>query len=338
VWPFARQARPAPRGHQVAFDGPDDGGALAMSILIAKAEKHGVRTLCDTRVTRLLADGQGTMCGVEAVHFGKAIHVGGRRGVILAAGGYGANAALVAQYNPGRQQPHVTPIGSPHEMGAGLLLGLSAGGCAVHTDSFFITSPFYPPEQLLKGIIVNALGRRFVAEDSYHARTADFIFRQPQGIAFLIVDSRVFAYPEAAKIFNHRLVDGWDDADSMARGLNVPPGTLAETLNTYNADARRRADDAFHKAAKWLVPLDRPPYAAFDLSVGKANYSGFSLGGLRTAIDGEVLSRQGAPIPGLWAVGACASNIAQDCVGYASGTRLAEGSYFGRRAGRAAAR
>ena len=42
-------------------------------------------------------------------------------------------------------------------------------------------------------------------------------------------------------------------------------------------------------------------------------------------------------IAGLYAAGACAVNIAQDGKGYASGTQLAEGSYFGRRAGRHAA-
>ena len=42
-------------------------------------------------------------------------------------------------------------------------------------------------------------------------------------------------------------------------------------------------------------------------------------------------------IAGLYAAGACAANIAQDGKGYSSGTQLAEGSYFGRRAGRHAA-
>ena len=42
-------------------------------------------------------------------------------------------------------------------------------------------------------------------------------------------------------------------------------------------------------------------------------------------------------VAGLYAVGACASNIAQDGKGYASGTQLGEGSFFGRRAGTHAA-
>ncbi len=42
-------------------------------------------------------------------------------------------------------------------------------------------------------------------------------------------------------------------------------------------------------------------------------------------------------IVGLYASGACASNIAQDGKGYSSGTCTGEASFFGRRAGRHAA-
>ena len=67
-------------------------------------------------------------------------------------------------------------------------------------------------------------------------------------------------------------------------------------------------------------------------------YSGFTMGGLTVSIDGAVLRPDGSAVPGLYAAGACASNIAQDGKGYASGTQLGEGSYFGRRAGTAAAK
>ena len=54
---------------------------------------------------------------------------------------------------------------------------------------------------------------------------------------------------------------------------------------------------------------------------------------MRTTVDGEVQRADGSVVPGLYAAGACASNIAQDGKGYASGTQLGEGSFFGRRAG-----
>ena len=72
--------------------------------------------------------------------------------------------------------------------------------------------------------------------------------------------------------------------------------------------------------------------------VGHALYAGFTLGGLRTTVDAQVRRPDGSVIPGLYAAGACASTIAQDGKGYVSGAQLGEGSFFGRRAGRHAAR
>jgi succinate dehydrogenase/fumarate reductase flavoprotein subunit len=54
-------------------------------------------------------------------------------------------------------------------------------------------------------------------------------------------------------------------------------------------------------------------------------------------VDGQVQREDGSAVEGLYAAGACASNIAQDGAGYCSGTQLGEGSFFGRRAGRHAA-
>jgi predicted oxidoreductase len=68
-----------------------------------------------------------------------------------------------------------------------------------------------------------------------------------------------------------------------------------------------------------------------------ALYAGFTLGGLRTTVDAQVQRPDGSVIPGLYAAGACASNIAQDGKGYGSGTQLGEGSFFGRRADQHAA-
>jgi predicted oxidoreductase len=124
----------------------------------------------------------------------------------------------------------------------------------------------------------------------------------------------------------------------MESRLLLPAGSLVATVEEYNRHTRRGEDPAFHKHRDWLKPLDAPPYAAFDLSVGRAKFAGFSLGGLSTSVDSEVQDAAGRCIPGLYAAGACAWNIAQDTRSYSSGTCLGESTYFGRRAGRHAAR
>lgn len=87
---------------------------------------------------------------------------------------------------------------------------------------------------------------------------------QPGAAAYLIVDSEVFAYPEATAV-GHRLVDGWETVEGMERGLELPEGSLQSTLALYNRHAVEGRDPLYCKDPEWLKPLDRPPFAAFDV-------------------------------------------------------------------------
>jgi succinate dehydrogenase/fumarate reductase flavoprotein subunit len=254
--------------------------------------------------------------------------------VVIAAGGFVMNKDMIAAHTPKlAEKPFV--LGNTYDDGLGIRLGVSAGAATKHMDQAFITAPVYPPAVLLTGIIVNKLGRRFVAEDSYHSRTSGFVMDQPDSAAFLIVDESHLQRPEFPLI---TFIDGWETVPEMETSLGIPAGNLVSTLNRYNEYAAIGEDPDFHKQPEFLAPQDKGPWGAFDLSLGKAMYAGFTMGGLATSVDGEVLRDDGTVIPGLYAAGACASNIAQDGTGYASGTQLGEGSFFGRRAGAHAAR
>ena len=334
VWPYRDMAKPAPRGHKVAFDGEEGGGALALRILTDKAIALGVEMLVNSKVEALVRDGS-RIVGVQLRSFGETRYIRASKGVILAAGGFGQNADMLAQYVPILQSAYVQ--GSPYDDGLAIQLGEAAGGVTEFMDEPFITSPFYPPQDLLKGILVNGEGKRFVAEDSYHSRTGILSTQQPGGTVYLIVDQEIFAYPHFAELTNQRLVDGFETIAEMEAGLNLPVGSLQATMAAFNDYAARGEDPEFHKYPKWIKVLDNGPYAAFDLSFGTAVYTGFTLGGLKVSADGEVLNGKGSAVAGLYAAGACASNLAQDSISYASGTCLGEASYFGRRAGHHAA-
>lgn len=337
VWPFCEQAKPAPRGHSVPVPGELGGAAMVIDLLVKRATELGVQIRYETGVTNLVVE-DGSVVGVRWKHFGETGSIRAKA-VIIAAGGFAMNPEMVAELTPalgqkrktkhhGEVEPYI--LGNPNDDGLGIRMGISAGGVAKNMDQLFITAAAYPPEILLTGVIVNKDGRRFVAEDSYHSRTSAFVLEQPEQTAYLVVDEAHMEMPEMPLI---KFIDGWETVEEMEAALGIPQGNLAATLNRYNEFAARGEDPDFHKQPEYLAAQDTGPYAAFDLSLGRAMYSGFTMGGLAVSVDGEVLREDGSVVPGLYAAGACASNIAQDGKGYASGTQLGEGSFFGRRAG-----
>lgn len=333
AWPISEHAAPAPRGHKVAHD--SEGGALLIQRLGATAVRTGVRFQFDANVTRLVADDDGAIVGARFSVFGEERFAKARRGVILAAGAFSMNKEMVRERCPMLAQHGIHRQGNPNDDGAAIRMGEAAGGHAIHMEKGFVTAPFYPPESLIKGIFVNKHGRRFINEDCYHARTMDATLRQPDGIAYLVCDETTFGRPE---LDMQPLIDAWETVEEMERDLGLPGGSLQETIARYNAFSEAGEDLDFHKHPDWLAPIATPPFAALQCSVGESYYVGFTLGGLDVSIDAEVLDENGAPIPGLYAAGACASNIAQDGAGYSSGTCIGEATFFGRRGGEHAAR
>jgi len=343
VWPFCEQAKPAPRGHSVPVPGELGGAAMVIDLLLKRAAELGVQIRYETAATNLVLDHDGTVVGVTWKHFTETGAVKANS-VVIAAGGFAMNPEMVAEHTPALGQQRKTKhhgmvapyiLGNPNDDGLGIGLGVSAGGAVKNMDQLFITAAAYPPEILLTGVIVNKNGQRFVAEDSYHSRTSAFVLEQPDQSAYLIVDEAHMQMPEMPLI---KFIDGYETVSEMEAALGIPAGNLAATLKRYNENAANGEDPDFHKQPEYVAAQDSGPWAAFDLSLGRAMYSGFTLGGLAVSIDGEVLREDGSAVRGLYAAGACAANIAQDGKGYASGTQLGEGSYFGRRAGTHAAR
>ncbi|WP_281285862.1 FAD-dependent oxidoreductase [Nocardioides humi] len=326
-------ARPA--GHKVPVPGDTEGTRIVVDLLRTAVEEAGVEVRYETGATNLVVDGppeSGRVVGVAWKSFERT-GVIRADGVVVAAGGFVMNADMVARYTPALGSKLFT-LGSTYDDGLGIRLGESVGAALENMEEPFITAPFYPPSSRCKGIIVNRDGRRFVAEDSYHARTSYHVMQQPDAVAYLIVDSEHLGEDHMPLV---PLKDGFETLEEMEAGLGMPDGALVATVERYNEHAADGEDPDFHKHPDWIAPQTAGPWAVLDLSLGVALYAGFTIGGMATTVDGEVRRTDGSVVPGLYAAGACASNIAQDGNGYCSGTQLGEGSFFGRRAGRHAA-
>lgn len=326
AYPFDEIATPAPRGHIV--QGGKPGGKVLMDALSSAALGAGARPLYDCRADVLVV-GEDGVCGVAGTRYGEPFAVRARRGVVLAGGGFVFNAEMVAQYAPAVQKAMVR-VGTDGDDGRAIRMAQAVGANVKRMDAIECACPFNAPRDLVHGILVNALGQRFVNEDTYQGRVGQTSLLHADGKAYLIVD-------EAHYTPNWLGVGAtWvcETASELEAEIGLPAGSLASTLDYYNEHARAGEDPQFHKRGDVLSELV-PPLAAFDLRSDIFFYASFTLGGLHTGLDGEVFDLDGEPIPHLFAAGRTTSGVAAQ--GYASGLSLGDSTFFGRRAGLAAA-
>jgi 3-oxo-5alpha-steroid 4-dehydrogenase len=325
-WPFTDIAPAVPRGHHPKF--PDAAGGFLMQRLVEAVRATRARVETDTHVERLITDDVGVV-GVEAIVDGSTRRIRARRGVVLTAGGFIFNRALVEEHCAVALRCKV-PIGTPFDDGSGIEMGWRAGGAVAGLDRVEVGIPITPPRSLVRGILVNGKGRRFMNEDTYAGRLGqEFLLRQ-DGEVYFVHDDSTFA----VNIVGSKPSWVAETAEELGELIGLPGGSLQETLDRYNEAARRGEDPEFHKATEWVTPLE-PPYGVVDMRVDRFIYAPFTLGGLVTDVEGAVLDERGAPVPGLFAAGRTTAGIAAG--GYVSGISLGDGTFFGRRAGRRAA-
>ncbi|AXK84485.1 3-oxo-5alpha-steroid 4-dehydrogenase [Nocardia farcinica] len=335
--PFNTIATPAPRGHlpQMAdkHTGDKGGGYMLMKPLVETAESLGVRAEFDVRLQRLVVDDDGRVVGVVARRYGKPVRVRARRGVVLATGSFAYNQEMVAVYTPLLVNRPAAAI-EEHD-GIGIRVAQALGAQLAHMDAIEVAI-FADPQVIARGILVNGRGQRYIPEDSYPSHIGQSTLIRQNNEAFLILDEAGLeeALGTVSTFAASRNEPPTWVAESVAElesEMGFPDGVLQATVEVYNRHAKDGVDPVLGKKTQWVKPLGTP-LAAFDL---RGRTGGFTLGGVRTDLDSRVLHVAGDPIPGLFAAGRCTSGISAG--GYVSGASLGDGSFYGRRAGRAAA-
>ncbi len=329
--PFCDLANPAPRGHVIQHMGWG-GGRPLVDVLEASARSKGVEVVTDARAVALVEDGDQIVGAIMRIDNTNRF-VRAAKGIVLATGGFVMNEAMRRKYCPESFRIN-DPIGDKDD-GSGIELGVAAGGDAIHMDQFFTTCPWTMPESHAYGVFVNLAGQRFINEDCYHGRVSRCAVDQPGGKVYLLLDSAHFQQPpDFGRISIAGTGDDWEEVE---RELEMAEGTLSATMAFYNRHARQGRDPLFDKRPPILTPLEQGPFVALELNFQSSYFSFFTLGGLRTSTDGEVLDRAGRPIAGLFAAGRCTSGLPAWGHGYSSGMSLADCTFFGRQAGRKAA-
>ena len=296
-----------------------------MQHLAAAAVDAGAAVSTDTRVDRLVID-DGRVVGVQGQRFGETVSLRARRGVVLTAGGFIFNDDMLRKHSP----PLVRgtfKVGTEGDDGRGIRMAQALGASVRNMYAGEVSLPITPPRSLIHGILVNGKGQRFINEDTYMGRVGQSALYEQDGEVYLIVD-------EASYEVNWMgLAATWVCATTaeLEAEMGLPTGSLQATVDLYNRHAASGEDPLFHKGPAWVRPLV-PPIGAVDLRIGPAPYAPFTLGGLETTVDGEVLDLDGDAIPGLFAAGRTTAGVCS--FGYASGLSIGDSTMFGRFAGR----
>lgn len=331
-WPFTETSTAVPRGHLPA-DADHSGGQVFMRALLQRVEEAGADIRVDVRVQQLVQDNRGRIRGVVAKIDGDRKYILARKGVILTTGGFIMNETMTKHY-----LPHLDSIctrhGNPGDTGDGILMGMAAGANVINMEQAFVGIAHYPPPQLTFGIFVNKQGQRFINEDIYLARLGHYATQQQDGAIYMFIDNKHFDRPAYLQT---EIVAVGESVVEVETEAGFPAGSLTHTVDFYNRHAAQGKDPLFHKASEWLQPFDQPPYALVSYKLSEIKPPVFTLGGLEVQPTGEVLTPDGAIIPGLFAAGRTVAGIPRTSAGYASGMSVADVTFFGRVAGKQAA-
>jgi tricarballylate dehydrogenase len=338
------------------------GGPGLVDSLTQIAKKNGVEIWYQARAVSLVADDAGVH-GVDVKHKGKTVHVKSKA-VVLAAGGFQANAEMRTRYlGPLWELAKVR--GTRFNTGDGIRMALDVGaqpignwsGC--HAVAWERNAPEFGDlavgDQFQKhsypwGIYLNAEGKRFVDEGAdfrnyTYAKYGRVILNQPGQFAWQVFDAKVkgqlrdeYRIKQVTKVVANTL----EELTSKLDDVNAA-AALAE-IKAYNAavrqdipfnpnikDGRCTAGLAVNKS-NWANTLDTPPYEAYAVTCGIT----FSFGGLRINPSAQVINTDGEPIAGLFAAGELVGGIFY--FNYPGGSGLTNGAVFGRIAGANAAK
>ncbi len=336
------------------------GGAGLSDSLFAAAERAGVEVRYGAKVMGLVRDVSGGIAGVfvQDAEMTEEIEA---RAVVLACGGFEANAEMRARYlGPGWELAKVR--GTKFNTGDGIRMALDAGAMAYghwsgcHAVAWDINAPpfgnramgdLYQKHSYPFGIVVNVDGERFVDEGAdfrnyTYARYGREILKQPQRAAFQIFDAKTVPLLRDEYRIAQATKATAETIPELASALGIDVDGLTRTVSAFNAGVCAGEFDPTRLDGKgttgvtpaksnWAQRIDTPPYAGFAVTCGIT----FTFGGLRVDARAQVLDGDERPMRGLYAAGELVGGLFY--FNYAGGSGLMAGAVLGRIAGASAA-
>lgn len=319
--------------------------------LAEDAKKNGAEFMLETKAEELIIE-NGRVTGVKAVKTdGTEVTLHATKGVVMATGGFGANAKMVAQYNTywPTIPEDMKSTNTSNAQGDGISMGIEAGADLVGMGFAQLMPSSHPETGALSGgvwgsaesqVFINKEGKRFVNEYAERDVLASAALKQTDSLFYIICDQVTAGNPQPGD------KNGWGDViddlvatksiyradtlEELAEQMGIPADVFVSEIEKYNTFIDDQKDPEFGKTNFGPKILEAPFYAT-----PRSPSLHHTMGGLAINDEAQVLDKNGAAIPGFYAAGEVTGGIhAGNRLG---GNALTDILVFGRIAGKNAA-
>ena len=314
-------------------------GAYIVPILEKNLQDRNVQFLFDTTANEIIMK-DGKAVGIKAT--GKDGHkvTINAKSVVIATGGFGANAEMVEKYKP--ELKGFATTNAEGAQGQGIEMATAVGAATVDMDQIQIHPTVHIEEdgnahlitEGLRGdgaILVNAEGKRFYDEVSTRDKVSAAIIAQPDKSAWLVVDQSMV---DKSAVIAGYIKSGYTVTgatyEELAKAMGVDEATFVSTMNTWNQAVEAKTDAEFNRTS-FANPLTAAPYYAIKITPAVHH----TMGGIVINPKAEVLNEKGEVISGLFAAGEVTGGV--HGANRLGGNAVADFVVFGRIAGQSAA-
>ena len=314
-------------------------GAYIVPILEKNLQDRNVQFLFDTTANEIIMK-DGKAVGIKAT--GKDGHkvTINAKSVVIATGGFGANAEMVEKYKP--ELKGFATTNAEGAQGQGIEMATAVGAATVDMDQIQIHPTVHIEEdgnahlitEGLRGdgaILVNAEGKRFYDEVSTRDKVSAAIIAQPEKSAWLVVDQSMV---DKSAVIAGYIKSGYTVTgatyEELAKAMGVDEATFVSTMNTWNQAVEAKSDAEFNRTS-FANPLTAAPYYAIKITPAVHH----TMGGIVINPKAEVLNEKGEVISGLFAAGEVTGGV--HGANRLGGNAVADFTVFGRIAGQSAA-
>ncbi len=311
-------------------------GTAIQGRMLQMALRHNVDIRINSGVSEIVEE-NGKVTGVVTVKDGKPWRIEARDGVLINAGGFSHNPEMRRKYGP---QPSSTAWtnANPGDTGEMIEVAKAHGAATDFLDGAVWILTSTPPSgerymhvlDLPKPhcILVDQQGKRYTNEAQSYMANGQALYAHGHVPVWAIIESRhrdrypwsfhAGATPQAW--FDSGYMKKAATIEELAAQIDVPAGSLKETIERWNGFARKGVDEDFGRGSKaydlvfadpthgpnpGLGAIEQAPFYAVAIYPGDVG----TFGGILTDQYGRALREDGSVIPGLYATGNSTASV-----------------------------